>query len=231
MSEVSEQNAKQKWIDYLSLHSLDRLAFPEWAEIMGIPLGPKGLYVIDLSGVRVNGFRDIRQTADPQEQAIMVRINNLAPLTFPCTLQALLDFVEGPAGQVGGIHFTLPEGFREAAAEALAQSFADQAECGTEVRPTSGECSTTGGSPMVGAGGTAETEEPETKNWMLLIQAEAAKRWKLLRDVGANPTKHNIKDDLANWCRETGVLTDGDINPNAEYIYRHVLRKWTPPKG
>jgi hypothetical protein len=66
---------------------------------------------------------------------------------------------------------------------------------------------------------------------MLLIQAEAAKRWKLLRDAGANPTKHNIKDDLANWCRETGVLTDGDINPNAEYIYRHVLRKWTPPKG
>lgn len=83
----------------------------------------------------------------------------------------------------------------------------------------------------VGAGGTAAIEEPETKNWILLIQAEAARRWKLLREAGANPTKNSIKGDLAIWCRESGVLTDGGINPNAEYISRHVLRKWTPPKG
>lgn len=85
--------------------------------------------------------------------------------------------------------------------------------------------------PKGGAGGTAAIEETETKNWMLLIQAEAAKRWKSLRGAGANPTKNNIKGDLATWCKETNVLTDGGINPTAEYIYRHVLRKWEPPKG
>lgn len=88
-----------------------------------------------------------------------------------------------------------------------------------------------GAAVEVGAGATAAIEEPETTNWKLRIQAEAARRWKVLRDAGANPTKHNIKDDLAKWCRETNVLTDGDINPNAEYIYRHVLGKWMPPTG
>jgi hypothetical protein len=88
-----------------------------------------------------------------------------------------------------------------------------------------------GVTPKVGATGTAAIEEPETKNWILLIQAEAARRWKQLRKAGANPTKNNIKDDLANWCRESNVVTDGDINPNAAYIARHVLQKWKPPKG
>lgn len=88
-----------------------------------------------------------------------------------------------------------------------------------------------GGVAKVGAGTTAAIEEPETKNWILLIQAEAARRWKLLRDAGATPTKNNIKDDLAKWCRESSVATDGGINPTAEYIYRHVLQKWTPPTG
>jgi len=88
-----------------------------------------------------------------------------------------------------------------------------------------------GSAVKVGAGTTAAIEEPETKNWILLIQAEAARRWKLLREAGANPTKNNIKDDLAKWCRESSVATDGGINPTAEYIYRHVLQKWTPPTG
>lgn len=88
-----------------------------------------------------------------------------------------------------------------------------------------------GSAAKVGAGTTAAIEEPETKNWILLIQAEAARRWKLLREAGANPTKNNIKDDLAKWCRESSVATDGGINPTAEYIYRHVLQKWTPPTG
>jgi hypothetical protein len=83
----------------------------------------------------------------------------------------------------------------------------------------------------VSHGDTAPDEEPKTKNWILLVQAEATRRWKSLREEGANPTKHNIKDDLATWCRETNVRTDGDINPSGDYIYRHVLRKWTPPKG
>lgn len=82
-------------------------------------------------------------------------------------------------------------------------------------------------SQKVSAGDTATTE---TKNWMLRIQTEAARRWKALRAGDANPTKHNIRVDLAKWCKEIGVMTDRDINPSADYIYRHVLRKWTPPK-
>lgn len=88
-----------------------------------------------------------------------------------------------------------------------------------------------GGTAKVGGGGMAPPEEPETKNWILLVQAEAARRWKLLREAGANPTKNNIKDDLAKWCRDRRVETDRGIYPTAEYIYRHVLRKWTPPTG
>lgn len=68
-----------------------------------------------------------------------------------------------------------------------------------------------------------------TNNWKLLVQAEAARRWKVLRVSGANPTPHSIRDDLATWCREQGVSTKTGINPNAEYIYRHVLRNWIPP--
>lgn len=75
-----------------------------------------------------------------------------------------------------------------------------------------------GSAAKVGGGATATIEKPETKNWILLIQAEAARRWKLLRDAGANPTKNNLKDDLAKWCRESSVATDGGINPTAEYI-------------
>lgn len=78
---------------------------------------------------------------------------------------------------------------------------------------------------------TATITESETKNWILLIQAEAARRWKMLRDAGANPTKNNIKDDLAKWCQKNSVTTAGGIYPSAEYIYRHVLRKWMPPTG
>ena len=85
--------------------------------------------------------------------------------------------------------------------------------------------------PNLDGDGTAAIEEPKTKNWILLVQAEAAKRWKALRAAGANPTKHNIKDDLATWCKKTNVLTRRGINPTSDYLYRHVLRKWTPPKN
>jgi hypothetical protein len=124
---------------------------------MGVGKGKYGLYGIGKSGVRLKGFRKNmgNLTADPQEQALWVRTINLAPLTFPCTLQALIDFVESRAGQVGGIHFTLPDGFREAAAEILAKSSTDQAERDIQDAVTSGECSTTGGLQIVSAGETA----------------------------------------------------------------------------
>lgn len=68
-----------------------------------------------------------------------------------------------------------------------------------------------------------------TSSWKLLVQAEAARRWKVLRMSGANPTVYSIRDDLAIWCRDQGIKTKTGINPNPEYIYRHALRGWIPP--
>lgn len=67
-------------------------------------------------------------------------------------------------------------------------------------------------------------------NWKMRIQEEAAARWRRLRANGANPTKNSIKDDLSKWCRDKNILTSTGITPNAEYIARHVLKDWTPPK-
>lgn len=70
-----------------------------------------------------------------------------------------------------------------------------------------------------------------TNNWILKIQAEATRKWKDLVKIGCSPTRHNIKGDLAKWCRDNNVKTDGDIYPTDQYIYRHVLRKkiWRAP--
>ncbi|MBE0625682.1 MAG: hypothetical protein IH606_12815 [Burkholderiales bacterium] len=71
--------------------------------------------------------------------------------------------------------------------------------------------------------------QKETANWKLRVQTEAARRWAELRKAGANPTKFSIRDDLASWCQQAGVKTKSNINPTAEYIYRHALRAWKPP--
>ena len=69
-------------------------------------------------------------------------------------------------------------------------------------------------------------------NWKMRIQEEATRRWRRLRHAGCSPTKHALKDELARWCREEEVTTaTTGVSPSAEYIYRHVLRDWTPPKG
>jgi hypothetical protein len=70
-----------------------------------------------------------------------------------------------------------------------------------------------------------------TSNWKLKIQAEAARRWKELVTMGCSPTRNSIKDDLATWCRNNEVATDGGIFPRADYIYKHVIRAaiWKPP--
>lgn len=70
-----------------------------------------------------------------------------------------------------------------------------------------------------------------TNNWKLKIQAEAARSWKELVKTGCSPTRYSIKDDLAKWCRDNEVTTDGGIYPKADYIYKHVLRKaiWKSP--
>lgn len=79
--------------------------------------------------------------------------------------------------------------------------------------------------------GTATSNLKPTQNWKLKIQAEAARRWKEEVKQGCSPTRNNIKGDLATWCRDNKVKTDGDIFPNEDYIYRHVIRAaiWKSP--
>lgn len=69
----------------------------------------------------------------------------------------------------------------------------------------------------------------DSGSWIIKIQQEAARMWTALRQSGANPTKLNIIDDLAKWARNTGITSRSGIYPSSSYIYRHVLRKWTPP--
>lgn len=78
--------------------------------------------------------------------------------------------------------------------------------------------------------GTTSNPVP-TNNWKLKIQAEATQKWKALVNCGCSPTRHSIKDDLATWCRDNKVTTDGGIFPKPDYIYKHVLRKaiWQSP--
>ena len=114
---MPKPRGKQKWITYLSQKNCGQLKFQDWFDITGLGLQPHGLYKITLSGVRFHGYSSSEiERAPVRDQASMVRANENLPLTFPCTLQALLDFVDGPAGQIGGRHFSFPKGFREAAA-------------------------------------------------------------------------------------------------------------------
>jgi hypothetical protein len=76
---------------------------------------------------------------------------------------------------------------------------------------------------------TSKQSEPDTKNWILRVQAEAARRWRTLKASGAKPTKHNIKDDLETWCVREKVESSPGITPSGSYIYRHALRNWNPP--
>jgi hypothetical protein len=125
---MPKPRGKQRWITYLSQKNCDQLGFPEWVDITGFGVGRFGQYDITLSGVRFPGYSNSEvERAPVRDQAFMVRANQNVPLTFPCTLEALLDFVDGPAGQIGGPHFELPEGFRDAASFMLNPTYLSDA--------------------------------------------------------------------------------------------------------
>ena len=71
----------------------------------------------------------------------------------------------------------------------------------------------------------------ESNNWKMRIQVEAASRFKRLRASGASPTVHSIINDMAKWCRDNNVKTDGGIFPAPGYLRTHVLSRkhWSPP--
>jgi hypothetical protein len=137
---MPKPRGKQRWVTYLSQKNCDQLGFPEWVDITGFGVERFGHYDITLSGVRFHGYSNSEiEGACAKDQAFMVRTNQHPPLTFPYTLQALLDFVDGPDGQIGGRHFSFPKGFREAAAlqtkpSTVSAEFADVQKAGaTEV--------------------------------------------------------------------------------------------------
>jgi len=79
------------------------------------------------------------------------------------------------------------------------------------------------------AGKQVDSDDSLPGGWKMRVQQEAGAMWKRLRDANCSPTKHNIKGDLAKWCRDNEVKTDRGVFPDEDYIYRHVLRRWTPP--
>lgn len=78
-------------------------------------------------------------------------------------------------------------------------------------------------------GNDGEEKSLPTANWILLAQAEAAKRWISLRNSGAFPNKNNISDDLVKWCAEKKIKTKTGIPVTKENLDRFALRPWTPP--
>lgn len=72
----------------------------------------------------------------------------------------------------------------------------------------------------------------ESGNWKMVVQAEAAARFKRLRAAGSSPTVYSILDDMVTWCHANDVKTSGCVYPSAGYLRTHVLggKHWTPPR-
>ena len=92
------------------------------------------------------------------------------------------------------------------------------------------EPATEGAAPEPQAAPAAPPSEPG--NWKMVIQAEAAARFKRLRAAGSSPVVYSILDDMVMWCRANDVKTDGGVFPSAGYLRTHVLggKHWTPPR-
>jgi hypothetical protein len=114
---MSTPETINRWLTYLSNVDCTHLGLREWAEITGIGARPRyGQYEVRLLGVYPRGYTDVEiESANTEQQIFMLQINIHHPLAFPFTLQRLLEFADGPDGNIGGLHFELPEGFREAA--------------------------------------------------------------------------------------------------------------------
>lgn len=135
---MSTPETTQRWATYLSNLDCAQLGFSEWAEITGHGVKRFGQYDIKLSGVYFRGYADGDiESADYDSQVFMVRMNTHSPLLFPFTLQRLLDFIDGSDGNIGGLHFDLPDGFRKAATILL-----------TKAQPINELCDTTPPTPI-----------------------------------------------------------------------------------
>lgn len=81
----------------------------------------------------------------------------------------------------------------------------------------------------------AETQQAPAElaapvDWKQQVR-DAATEWCRERHAAGKPkpTKTAVADEMAVWCRNNDVATDGGKKPDAEYIRRHVLNRWTNP--
>jgi hypothetical protein len=79
--------------------------------------------------------------------------------------------------------------------------------------------------------GSSASTSSQIPHWKMRIQAAATEHMKTLRKSGASPTVNSIVDQMAKWCRDNNVKTDGGIFPSANYLRTHVLggKHRTPP--
>jgi hypothetical protein len=193
---MPKPRGKQKWLAYLSKISCDKLGFSEWRDITGLGVREFGQYNITLSGVYFRRYSDVEIGSAPSKsQSAMDRANQHLPLTFPFTLQALLEFLDGPAGRIGGHTFSLPRGFREAATEILAPP------------PTSQE-------KIVGATESADEKtfiDPDAKDWIAKAKIKAQEigdeQWAAgIRQISARnicgTVATSLAEDQSTWGKQ-----------------------------
>ena len=100
------------------LAGLERFKAADWIALTGIGLGKFGHYRISTEGVRFLEWKEEEREAegnstDDQEQ--MLRDNDVPALSFPCTADELIAFVDSETAD--GTRFDLPMAFRLALSE------------------------------------------------------------------------------------------------------------------
>lgn len=110
-----------------ALAKQDQLFLADWVEITGAKMDKEGKechYKITKEGVRFVGWPDdFMRDFQPLEQAEMLRQNEAPGLTFPCTPNELVDFIDSDAGSMFGNLF-VPEVFRNAVKSPTASALA-----------------------------------------------------------------------------------------------------------
>ena len=69
-------------------------------------------------------------------------------------------------------------------------------------------------------------------NWKLQIQIEATARCKRLYASGAYPSRTDLADSMASFCKKNNIKTNTGSFPSKGYIRTHVLggMQWKPPQ-
>lgn len=99
------------------LARLPSLDAEDWIELTGVGLGKVGHYIVSIEGVRFSEWPEemIKEVATTEGQRQMLRDNKTPALSFPCSTDELMLFVDSETAD--GTRFDLPEAFRLARSE------------------------------------------------------------------------------------------------------------------